>query len=99
MESLKLNENICIQLKLLDYKKKEIEGAACTLNIKIEKEEESPIVEESSKDRIILEENEYKELFDNINDALNIESIGENISTFKEKLLDLVEKKKTNMME
>ena len=94
LESLKLNENICVQLKLLDDKKKEIEGAACTLNIKIEKEEESPNVEESSQERIILEENEYQELFDHINDALNIESIGQNISTFKEKILELVEDKK-----
>jgi myosin heavy subunit len=94
LESIKLNEAICFKLKLLDDKNKDIEGAECTLNIKIEKEIQSIIDEEPSKNSITLEEKEYQELFDYINDILSIDTLGENINTFKEKLLKLLEEKK-----
>ena len=94
LESINLNQDICIKLKLIDDKKKDIEGAKCELKIKIIKEEEIAETEEPTKNNIFLEENDYNDLFDYINEILSIETVGEDLSSFKKKLSDLLKNKK-----
>ena len=77
---------------------KDIEGEKCELNIKIIKEEEITETEEPTKNNIFLEEVEYKELFDYINEILSIETMEEDLSSFKKKLSDLLDEKRKNMI-
>ncbi len=93
MKSIKLNEDITVEFKLLDDNKKDIVGAKCKLNIIIKKEEQTTEAEESPKNNN-LEENDYNELFNYVNEILNIETLGEDISSFKNKVSELLENKK-----
>ena len=44
LESIKLNEDIDVKLKLIDDQKKDIDMAKCKIKIKIEKGEEQEII-------------------------------------------------------
>ena len=94
MKSIKINEDISVEFKLLDDNKKDIVGAKCKLNIIIKKEEQTTEVEESPKNNNFLEENDYNELFNYVNEILNIETLGEDISSFKNKVSELLKNKK-----
>jgi len=94
MKSIKLNEDNSVEFKLLDDNKKDIVGAKCKLNIIIKKEEQTTEAEESTKNNNFLEENDYNELFNYVNEILNIETLGEDISSFKNKVSELLENKK-----
>ena len=94
LESIQFNEDIDVKLKLCDDKKKDIDGAKCKVKVKIIKEDKDPEPEDNTKNSNTLEENEYKELYDYVNEILSIETIGENISSFKEKVNQLLEDKK-----
>lgn len=94
LELISLNEDIPIKLKLIDEQKKDIEGAKCKINIKIEKDETKHETKEEIAGDNLLEENDYKELYDYVNEILSIENIGEDMSSFKEKLSNLLQNKK-----
>ena len=94
LELISLNEDIPIKLKLIDEQKKDIEGAKCKINIKIEKDETKHETKEEIAGGNLLEENDYKELYDYVNEILSIENIGEDMSSFKEKLSNLLQNKK-----
>ena len=97
LESIKLNEDIGIKLKLIDDKKKDVDSARCKISIKIEKGKEEEITNDEEPNKIannnLLEENDYKDLYDDINEMCSLENVGENIDSFKEKLLGLLENK------
>lgn len=93
LDSIDLNKDIGIKLKMIDDKRKIIEGSNCEINIKVEKEEiQEP--EESNNNNNVLEEDDYKELYEYIDGILSIEVAGEDMTSFKEKLLNLLETKK-----
>ena len=95
LNTIKVNEDIDIKLKLVDENKKDISGAKCKLNIKIIKEEKKPEDEEQlNNNKIILEESDFEELFKHVDDILSIENAGENMTSFKEKLSELLDSKK-----
>ena len=98
LESIKLNEDIDVKLKLIDDQKKDIDMAKCKIKIKIEKGEEQEIVNDEDANKNVnnnlLEENDYEALYNEINEMCSIENVGENMNTFKEKLLALLETKK-----
>jgi len=94
MKSINLNEDISVEFKLLDDNKKDIVGVKCKLNIIIKKEEQTSEAEESPKNNNFLEENDYNELFNYVNEILNIETLGEDISSFKNKESELLNNKK-----
>ena len=47
-----------------------------------------------NNNKIILEESDFEELFNHVNDILSIENAGENMTSFKEKLSELLDSKK-----
>lgn len=88
LNSINLNEEIHIGIILLDNNNEEIEDSKCEINIIIEKKEEA------LKSEILLEEKDYKELYEYIDNLLSIGTLGENNASFKNKVLSLLEKKK-----
>ena len=95
IKTIKLNEDIDVKFKLVDDNKKDILGGKCKLNIKIIKE--NPYIEEEepvNSNTIVLEDNDYEELYKHVNDILQIENAGEDMSSFKVKLSELLENKK-----
>ena len=95
IKTIKLNEDIDVKFKLVDDNKKDIVGGKCKLNIKIIKENaDNEEVEPLNNNTIVLEENDYEELYNHVNDILQIENAGENMSSFKMKLSELLENKK-----
>ena len=47
-----------------------------------------------NNNKIILEESDFEDLFKHDNDILSIENAGENMTSFKEKLSELLDSKK-----
>ncbi len=95
INKIKINEEMDIKLKLVDENKKDVPGGKCKLNIKIIKEEK--IIEngeQTNDNNIVLEESDYEELYNHVNDILQIETMGENMSSFKSKLSELLNSKK-----
>lgn len=95
IKTIKLNEDIDVLFKLIDDNKKDIPGGKCKLNIKIIKE--NPNVEEEepvNSNTIVLEDNDYEELYNHVNEILQIENAGEDMSSFKVKLSELLDNKK-----
>ena len=93
---IEVNKDIDVKLKLVDDNKKDIAGAKCKLNIKIIKEEKSNEDKgQTTNNTITLEENDYKDLYNHIDNILQIETMGEDMSSFKAKLSELLDKKKT----
>ena len=114
LDTITFNDEISVKLKLLDDKKKDIEGGKCKVNIKIEKEEmeekkeqkeeEKEEIKEkefevSSKNVIILDDNDYQELFEYTKKILSIQDAGEDITSFKNKVISLLEDKKDKYTE
>lgn len=96
INTIEVNKDIDVKLKLVDDNKKDVVGAKCKLNIKIIKEEKiSEDKGQITNNTIALEENDYKELYNHIDNILQIETMGENMSSFKVKLSELLDKKKT----
>lgn len=92
---IKINEEMDIKLKLVDENKKDVPGGKIKLNIKIIKKEK--IIENGEQENdnnITLEESDYEELYNHVNDILQIETMGENMSSFKVKLSKLLDDKK-----
>ena len=95
IKTIKLNEDIDVRFKLVDDNKKDIVGGKCKLNIKIIKENtDNEEVEPPNNNTIVLEDNDYEELYNHVNDILQIENAGEDMSSFKTKLSELLENKK-----
>ena len=95
INTIEVNKDIDVRLKLVDNNNKDIPGGKCKLNINIKKEEKAIEDEaETQNNNIVLEDSDYEYLFKEINDILQIENCGENMSSFKEKLAGLLENKK-----
>jgi hypothetical protein len=119
LDAITLNDEFSVKLKLLDDKKKDIEGGKCKVNIKIEKEEieekeekeeqkeeEKEEIKEkekefevSSNNAIFLDDNDYQELFEYTEEILSIQSAGEDITSFKNKVISFLEDKKDKYAE
>lgn len=94
---ISLDTEIPISLGIFHNEKNISKNANFEFNIKIEKEQNSNKEEENTNNNIALEEDDYKNLFDYIEGIYSIETLGENIDSFKTRLSSLLKEKKKNI--
>lgn len=91
---ISLNTEIPINLGIFHNEKNISKNSNFELNIKIEKEQNILKEGENTNNNITLEEDDYKNLFNYIEEIYGIENLGENIDTFKTRLSSLLKEKK-----
>ena len=91
---ISLNTEIPISFGIFHNEKDISKNSNFELNIKIEKEQNNFKEEENGNNNITLEEDDYKNLFDYIEEIYCIGTLGENLDSFKKRLSLLLKEKK-----